>query len=521
MSDKAPIGRILVALYLIVPFLYGSCISGLVLREPDICFLLAMGREISQSGIPATDPFLFAAAPQADMPGLSYVVYQWLFELVLYQIYNVFSAPGILVFAAILQSWAFGLAPYRFFDRLGIRGALPLFFCAAILFGSFSHLCIRPEIVSQFFCAIEIELLLAYMLSRSSAKTTTDWRLIGILTIVSNIWANSHCLFPLAPALCLIALIACTIAWRKLDNTLLTALASITIATMATPYGIKLWTFLPSLFFNPINTTINELAPINWGHVASPVYTPFFALVILCAFYAAKGFLTLYREHKIAGLVRISPEWWFALAMAIPAVTMTLKSNRSVSLALIMMAASLAVFMRGASRQGEKEGGEGNFWVTIFGARKTFTNTIWITLTALGALMMTRVIPPTIPQGSAAFEPPLKAVAYLDEHLHTGADSEHIFNTPHFGNVLIWQSKKRPQIYFDSRYFLFDMPFRLRFWRIINCKQNWQAEFYKPQLDFKYVFIEPKDPLAMALFKDSNWRRVYADDLAVIFYKVQ
>lgn len=128
MSDKAPIGRILVALYLLVPFLYGSCVSGLVLREPDICFLLTMGREISQNGIPATDPFLFAAAPQADMPGLSYVVYQWLFELVLYQIYNIFSAPGILVFAAILQSWAFGLAPYRFLIASVYEGLCHSFF---------------------------------------------------------------------------------------------------------------------------------------------------------------------------------------------------------------------------------------------------------------------------------------------------------------------------------------------------------------------------------------------------------
>ncbi len=68
---------------LIFLFLYGCCISGLVLKEPDICFLLGGGRWIVEHGqIPSVDPFSYTT----HYHWAQYVVEKWLTEVVFYLI---------------------------------------------------------------------------------------------------------------------------------------------------------------------------------------------------------------------------------------------------------------------------------------------------------------------------------------------------------------------------------------------------------------------------------------------------
>ncbi len=77
----------------------------------------------------------------------------------------------------------------------------------------------------------------------------------------------------------------------------------------------------------------------------------------------------------------------------------------------------------------------------------------WIamTLAGFGAYAMTMVIPPEIPQDSAAFQPPLKAIEFIDKNRPPGR----MLNDPHFGNVLMWKVDKTLPVFIDSRYNLY------------------------------------------------------------------
>lgn len=53
------------------------------------------------------------------------------------------------------------------------------------------------------------------------------------------------------------------------------ALVACAIASLATPYALKLWLYIPDLFGSPINKYIQELKPITLNTLANPTYWPY------------------------------------------------------------------------------------------------------------------------------------------------------------------------------------------------------------------------------------------------------
>jgi hypothetical protein len=546
---------------LLMVFFYGACISGLVLREPDICFLLAMGRFIVSSGaLPLTDPFSFACAPSQAIAGIDYVIYQWLAECIFYQIYAFGGATLLVVAAALMQTWSFALAPYRYYDLYRVRGLLPLFFVALAVFGSFSHLSIRPEIFTQICLAILLEFLLSRNLqtqvrpvvvslveakqlegdepegknfqtehiearkgeSTERAAGKINWSAVLFVSLLSCFWANCHCLFFLGWIILGIYLFSCYLAYwlappllrqpACLDYTVLIALCACVPATLVNPYGLKLWFFLPSLFLNPINSTINELKPLGPEHLLSPIFACFFLLAgsnLRLAIRRRGDFFD--NEHRTAYI--------FALSLASFATVLGCSSNRSVSLALIMLSASLGIFLEHNS----KVNLTGNLGLMVslvngklnelFRARSRFVVASWLILSALGALLMTKILKPEIPQGSLAFNPPYKGIDFLGGIYKGGR----VLNTVHFGNIMMWHMQPCPKIFLDSRYFLYDKAFMDRYWNMLKCGDQWQDELEK--WNFEIIFLDPKEPLSKALVNSSKWRLVFQDESAVIFKK--
>ncbi|MFX8581903.1 hypothetical protein ABTM27_20830, partial [Acinetobacter baumannii] len=76
-----------------------------------------------------------------------------------------------------------------------------------------------------------------------------------------------------------------------------------------------------------------------------------------------------------------------------------------------------------------------------------------------------------IPQGCAAFKPPVEGVKYIAAHRPSG----HLLNDPHFGNVMMWQLKDAPPVFIDSRYNLFGNNLLRDYWTMAKCESGFES----------------------------------------------
>ncbi len=84
---------IVIFITIALAFIYGIGVGVFSLREPDTCFLLAMGRWICQhKSLPVTDPFSYTSAIYPDVHGL--VIYQWLTEVIFFGIAKIAGTVG-------------------------------------------------------------------------------------------------------------------------------------------------------------------------------------------------------------------------------------------------------------------------------------------------------------------------------------------------------------------------------------------------------------------------------------------
>ena len=144
-------------------------------------------------------------------------------------------------------------------------------------------------------------------------------------------------------------------------------------------------------------------------------------------------------------------------------------------------------------------------------------------IVGLGAYLITFAVEPELPQGSAAFAPPVKAVKFIGQHRPHGNQ----LNDPHFGNVLMWQLKDAPPVFIDSRYNVFGNDLLQDYWKMVNCSEGWEGLLDKYQID--WVFIPPKLPLSKKLAihqerdskKTGDWKLLYEDKASNIYARNQ
>jgi hypothetical protein len=91
---------------------YGIGIGICSLREPDTCFLLAMGRWICEHhSLPKGDPFSYTFALFPQDHGL--VIYQWLTEVIFYSIAKLSGVLGLVIFSCGMLTLSLVILPLR------------------------------------------------------------------------------------------------------------------------------------------------------------------------------------------------------------------------------------------------------------------------------------------------------------------------------------------------------------------------------------------------------------------------
>lgn len=157
---------------------------------------------------------------------------------------------------------------------------------------------------------------------------------------------------------------------------------------------------------------------------------------------------------------------------------------------------------------------------------------ILLALSLFGVFMIsTRVVEPTIPQGSGAFPAPFNAMRFLSKGLPVGK----VFNDAQLGDMMIWYLiaqekpllaqdpykpeivKTRPKVFIDTRFDMYGAPLVGDYYVMRNAKQGWQQLFERYKFD--WVFLPTKANLVKELSQSADWQEVYREKSAVIFVR--
>jgi hypothetical protein len=505
---RSPLARlityVLIIVFLLFLFFYGAWISGVVLKEPDICFLLATGRWIVEHGqLPQTDPFSYTT----HYLGAPHVLEKWLTEVIFYIIWLRTTAVGLLVFAAAISCLAFIVLPYRIAYLLGARGLSALGLTSLVALNSICHLSVRSEIFSYLFTGAWLEILVR-MRAKTSGTNQIDWKSIGLAAVLMVLWSNSHTLFLIGFILlflygvCLfLERLAGNLKNSPINYTSAVMLVVCLMASLINPYGVGLWTYMPYVF-GGFTATNNEMQPLTLSSLSSMLFYPF-------VLFTALSLLLLIRR----GLKPLQQEGDLFFRLLIPlGIIGGIKTVRTIPISGLLMGSGVASLLKDDTLQ---KSGFLNFVSTKLDDLVKPMSLHWsltcVVITLLGAYLMTQIIPPEIPQGSKAFTPPFKAIEYIKKNPPKG----NLLNDPHYGAVLMWRMRNNPPVFIDPRYNVSGNDLLQDYWNMVLCRDNWQDLMRKYRI--AWVFLPANLELVHRIANDQQWTQLYRDGDSVIY----
>jgi len=504
------VSRALCLFFVSLVMLVGGYIGGVALHDPDTCFLLAMGRWIADHhSLPLHDPFSYTA----PVLGSTLVVYQWLSELIMYQVYKFTELNGILILVSVMISIAFIMLPLRILMRSTIPLVLALFLVSLGTMAASLHFLARPEIFSYFCLALWIERICGWL-----EKESPVFRELMFFTITTIIWCNLHSGFVLGILLLMLIGLTSILTRNKKNDASLTRrgrtcllMAGVSMfASLINPWGIELWSYLPKLFFLAANKYIVELQPFTGSDLSHPEFYPYILLNVISLLLIWKCWRSGFNFSQTAGLV-----------LMIAAITLGIMAHRLIPFAILLTFGALRLlFWQEILSPAKKL--DGNSWMKltddhlkkIIQPASLLWNSMLIMPAVFGALLvMTVVVQPRLPQSSAAFQPPTAAIQFLKHHLPKGR----VFNDPEFGDLMQYYLYPLARVFIDTRFDMYGTTFIEDYLKTDRCLSGWHQVL--KQRDIDWIFIPPTDPVAIALASDPGWLTVYADRQAVIMIK--
>ncbi len=511
------LARLLVGFMLFLPFALGCFVGGVALHDPDTCWLLALGRYIFEHhALPPTDPFSYTFAMR---PGTPFVMYQWLSELVFYCAYKINGLPSLLAFAALLLGQSFLVFPMRLASRFTPVCLASLLTITGV-FASCFHYLVRPEIMSYIFMSLALVLLRRIYSARDSDPV--QWLTVGSFTILMLAWANAHSAFVLGLILEIVILVATKLqslvqksTFPGSSKTALFALIGSSLATILNPYGIGLWSYLPGLFFAKFNYRIAELRPIRFSDLNDFTYYPFVFLVIVSLW-------IVFRAFKYARKTGRPVKWSNLIVIAI-CIYYGFTTRRIIPFSVLMMIAQVSeLWLPKPMSDDLADVRKSSFYATfeknlegIFNP----TTLVWpVTVAVLSVVgcwfTFSKVVSPTIPQGSTAFLPPVKIIDFL----HANKPSGNVLNDAQFGDMLIWYAPEIP-VFIDTRYDMHGEPMVADYVTMMSATGDWRALLDRYKID--WLFVPPSANVVKELKADSRWSLVREDDGATVMKRAR
>lgn len=426
-------------------------------NDGDTYWHLAAGQLMVETlSIPTVDPFSFT------MRGHPWVAHEWLAEVATALAFRLGGWPAV----ASLHAAAAGVTLYM--AGQWIARALPLrhvIVVLALLVPVLAPFTLaRPHVLAW---PLLTGFTLLLLRARDENRTPSLW---GVAIML--VWANLHASFALGLALAaafgLEALIQAGDRPRVIRQWGLYGLGLL-LAALATPHGVDGLLFPLQVSSMGMVDTIAEWRPTSW-----PKDWAFFAVALVASVAAALRWRALgpVRLFVLAGL----------LVMAFQ------HSRHQVPFALL---ATLLI--------GPAIGREGR-------PREAFALAHVALLAGLVALVAVRQAFPLVPQGRGSA--PGAAIAALPSTLR----AQPVLNSYSFGGPLIL-AHIAP--YIDGRVDMYGDAFLREHQRMMRADMATFRRVAKRD-ELAWTIIAPREPLAAKLDEEPGWRRLYADEHAVI-----
>lgn len=450
------------------------CLHGAVAADPDIWWHLRIGELITQRhAIPRTDPF------SREFAGKPWFAYSWLYELLVFKVYQIFGIMGIVGYSTALVL-AITIALNRMVRSLQADFTLSTLLTFAACF-SISHLYTpRPWMFSILFFVLELDILL-------HVRRTGRLRSLAWLPLIFALWANLHIEFVYGLfALGLVFLESLAAKWQKHEGSCVPllpagcALAAGALATLANPFGWGIY----SIIFNLVTQggglkQVSEMQAIPFRDLTD------YCLLALAL--AAAGARAWSRRVRL-----------FEGGLLLFAIFMAFREQRDAWLLAVVAAAVLAASVPARRKLAAVELPG---LATVFAA----AGAICILLVAPRAMKLNQAVL----ENQVANNLPVHAV----EAIRDKGYSRPLFNDFNWGGYLIWALREPVTI--DGRTNLYGNDRMDRSIATWNAHKDWAND---PELKSAGVVIGPaQSALVQVLRLDPHFQLVYEDKLAAVF----
>lgn len=466
------------------PLLVGTASFLLLLVQPallndgDTYWHVATGRWIVAHGaVPATDPF------SHTLPGAPWTAHEWLAELLFAAAHAVAGWSGVLALTAAATA-----ATLALLTRYLLRHLAPihaLFFVALGTGLMLPHLLARPH-------ALATPLLVAWTIALVRAREAG--RVPGALALgVLLLWANVHGSFPLALLLAGAfagegMLAAPTAKRRQAARHWGLFLAAAVAITLLTPHGVDGWRF--AMDFQRLAFSLSQL-----GEWRSPDFQHLQPLEIWLLAAAA---LALTRGLHLPPL---------RIALLLGLLHLALQHVRHGE--LLGLLAPVIVAQPFAAQLNTPDAAPPNRLDRCFAALAAPAGrlaTVLALATMLGAAVLAQRADALRPAATATPAAALQAV-------RTAGIAGPVFNAYEFGGYLIYAGIPP---YIDARADFYGDAFVARFYRAVTLQPPDLLPQLLEQQRIGWTLLQPGLPAVALLDRLPGWRRLYADEVAVV-----
>ena len=451
-----------------------------LLSDADTYWHLAAGRWIIVHGsVPAVDPF------SHSIPGAPWTTHEWLSEVLLATTFQLAGWPGLVITATLAFAVTLAYLTRFLLARMEPIHALLL---TALSVGMLAgHLLVRPHVLAWPLLALWIGTLV----NSVEARRGPPWWLLGLMVL----WANVHGSFTLGLALGAVLALDAVLLMPSSERVYVArAWVTFTVlsaaAAMMTPAGWKgFWYTLHVMNLNLTLDVVGEWASPDFHH-----YQPLevWLLFMLCIALVGRARIPLLRLVLLVGLLHLA-----------------LKHQRNVAvlglIAPFLVATSLANVWYGEAPIGP----DLNWLDRLFRALARpsghlAASTMVMAITAIIALAAhsERYHP------APSITPERAVQAAFD----SGAQGR-VLNGYNFGGYLIYRNIP---VFVDGRSEMYGDAFMEKLLDALALKEHSNVAALLDNYRIGWTLLEPNTPAIALLDHMPGWRRVYADEIAVV-----
>lgn len=457
-----------------------ACEPGLVLRDADTYWHLAAGRWMLEHGsVPTLDAF------SHSMPGAPWTAFEWLSELVMVGIYRLGGWAGLAALAACCFGLVLALLMRFLLARMEPVHAL-LF---TVLGGGMllTHLLARPHVMAWVLLALWISALV----NAAEARRGPPWWVLGLMVL----WANMHGSFILGLLLG---------AGMALD------------AVLAHPRGTRMAAARSWGLFVALSAGAGMLTPSGWQVLWHAVYIMGMKVALArIGEWLSPNFqqpsvmelwLLLMLALALGGRVRLP---WLRMVLVLGLVHLALKHQRNIAVlglvAPFLMATPFARQWYATGTPNRDAQALDQWFLSLSAPARPLAIAVCACATVLFATVTMHLRPPTP-------APMIAPKAAVDAAMAAGAKGK-VLNEYSFGGFLIYEGIP---VFIDGRADMYGDAFLQKLVDAFQVKERKQFLAFLDEHGFGWTLLAPGTPAIAVLDELPGWRRVYADDTAVV-----